>query len=197
MKYKWLTLILIVLLTTACSAAFAENTAGEGLAFEEEWAWENEAVNSFSGTMDLSGYIGQEIQLQIKASFEPDNDSDEYPLPKFTSVEGKRIAMLQQSDSVSFTPGDEDSEFNFIASLMMPEKGHFQKIQIQVTATDGEGNEIKHISSAVSVKGSGTSASGRVFYIPFNIRTVTIVLFAAAALVWIAALVRNRQLRKK
>jgi hypothetical protein len=47
--------------------------------------------------------------------------------------------------------------------------------------------------------GSGDNVvqRGNIFYIPFEIRTLAIIIAAFAALVWCAAIIRNRVLNRK
>ena len=52
-------------------------------------------------------------------------------------------------------------------------------------------------SPLLSAGGNNAVKRGNIFYIPFEIRTVAIYIFAAAAIVWCLAVVRNRVLNKK
>ena len=191
-----LTGIVIIIALTVCLAM----AAGEGGTTDtmscDAWDWENETVNSFGGEIDQAGWEGKEITLRLRAEFEPENESANERTPKFTTVNGKRKTMLEQSDSIVFTPEGDRKSVQFEASLQMPEKGHYQRIALELTASDPDGKELKRIPYEVTA--GGTSAQGgRVIYIPFEIRDVAIILAAAAALVWGLAILRNRILNRK
>ena len=196
MRFRTVLLIMLTALIMTCSIASGENAATDSISYDG-WDWDNESVNTFSGSIDLSQWSGKELTLEMKAVFEPDNQSASGTVPKFTHFNGSRLTMLEQRDNITCTPEEEQKAIEFTGSLQMPEKEHYQKITIELKATDAENKELKKISTVITKGGNSSSQTGRVFYIPFEIRTVAIIIAAAAALVWIAAIIRNRIINRK
>jgi hypothetical protein len=197
MKFRIIFLILLTVFILTCGIALGESSETDSIGYGE-WNWDNESVNEFSGSVDVSQWNGTELIFLMKAYFEPESESASEVNPKFTHFNGKRLPMLKQSNSFTFTPGDGQTAVAFEGSLQMPEKDHYQKITIDLTVTDPDGKELKKISAAVlSAGGNNAVKRGNIFYIPFEIRTVAIYIFAAAAIVWCLAVVRNRVLNKK
>lgn len=187
---------ILITMTCGCSIAAGETAAADSITYDG-WDWDNETVNAFTGSIDLSQWSGTEVTLELKAAFEPASESASEIVPKFTHFNGSRLTMLEQKDSFACTPEAGQAAIRFNGSLQMPEKDHYQKITIDLTAKDPAGKELKKISATVSKSGSGASQSGSIFYIPFEIRTVAIVIAAAAVLVWCLTIVRNRILNRK
>lgn len=70
-------------------------------------------------------------------------------------------------------------------------------ITFTFTLADGNGNALEAVSETI---GSGEAAADTTvgaFYIRTDIRLITCVTAGAAALVWAAALARNRRISKK
>ena len=196
MRFRTMLLIILTAFIMTCSIALGENAATDSISYDG-WDWDNEALNTFSGSIDLSQWSGRELTLEMKAVFEPESESASKTAPKFTQFNGSRLTMLEQRDNITCTPEAEQKAIDFTGSLQMPEKEHYQKITIELTAVDAENKELKKVSMVVAKGGNSSSQSGRVFYIPFEIRTAAIIIAAAAALVWIAAIIRNRIVNRK
>lgn len=192
MRFRAIPLLILVILIVSIGAAYGE----DGLACEE-WSWDNESVNVFTGSIDTSPWKDTELKFLLNAVFEPASEAAADTAPKFTHFNGKRLTMLQQSNTMAFTTGSDQDSIAFSGSLLMPEKDQFQKITITVTVSDPNGKELKKISLPVSRSGVASSQNSNVFFIPFEIRTVAIIVAAAAALVWSLAVVRNRVLNSR
>ena len=198
MRFRIIFLIMLTvfIMTCGCWMAMGESTETDSISYGE-WDWDNESVNVFNGSADVSQWSGTELTFVMKAAFEPESESASETNPKFTHFNGKRLPMLKQSNTFTFTPEDGQTTVAFEGSLQMPEKDHYKKITIDLTVTDPEGKELKKVSETVSTAGgSNTAKRGNIFYIPFEIRTVAIYIFAAAAIVWGLAILRNRMLNR-
>jgi len=196
MRFRNIFLIMLTVLFITCGTAMGENSETDNISYGE-WDWDNEALNAFTGSLDVSQWSGTELLFQMKAVFEPQSESASEINPKFTHFNGKRLPMLKQSNSYTYTT-ENDQTVGFEGSLQMPEKDHYQKISIDLTVTDSSGKELKKISAVVSTGGGASAVQrGNIFYIPFEIRTIAIIIAAFAALVWCAAIVRNRVLNRK
>ena len=196
MRFRTILLLVITVFILSCGTACCENAATDSIRYDE-WDWDNETVNAFTGSIDLSQWNGLELTLEMKATFEPESKAASEIEPKFTHFNGSRLTMLEQRDNITCTPEADQPAIEFSGSLRMPEKDHFQKITIELAAVDAEGKQLKKISATVSRGENNASQSGSIFYIPFEIRTVAIIIGAAAALIWLLAIVRNRVLNRK
>ena len=196
MTFKRIFLAALAVFIMISCVAIAEENAADSISYDE-WDWDNESVNVFSGTIDLSRWSGTELTLEMKAEFEPESESASEILPKFTHINGSRLTMLEQRDNFTCIPEGDQTTVMFTGSLRMPEKDHFQKIVIYLSAVDAESKELKKLSVTVTRGGGSSSQTGNIFYIPFEIRTAAIIIAAAAALVWFAAIIRNRILNRK
>ena len=196
MRFRIILLLATALFILVCGTACCENAATDSIICDE-WDWDNESVNTFKGSIDLSQWNGLELTLEMKAAFEPESEAAAEIQPKFTHFNGSRLTMLEQRDNITCTPEEGQTAIGFSGSLRMPEKDHFRKITIELEAVDAEGKQLKKISATVSRGGNNASQSGNIFYIPFEIRTVAIIIAAAAALIWLLAIVRNRILNRK
>ena len=196
MRFRKIFLIILMSLIVTCGIALGESNATDSISYGE-WDWDNESVNTFSGSVDVSQWNGNEITLLMKADFEPESESASEINPKFTHFNGKRLPMLKQSNTITYTPEAGQKTVSFEGSLQMPEKDHFQKIKIELTVTDPYGKELKKNSATLSTGGDNMTQRGNIFYIPFEIRTIAIIIAAIAALVWCLAIIRNRILNSK
>lgn len=178
-----------------CLIPAAAEEGAEGIV-TEDWLWNPENVNTFTGTVLLSEYAGKDLTMRLSVETDPAYELTDQTLPVFTIVNGSRVRMFMQSDSYAFTPDGENPVFSFTGSIRMPEDIHVQRMKITVKALDPDGQELKSVSATVSLFGGGSGSSSGAFFIPFNIRTIALILAAAAVLVWTAALIRNRILKQ-
>ena len=197
MRIGKILLALLSVFLLICGIASAENTGSTDSITYDEWDWDNESVNTFTGSLDLSQWRGTEVTLEMKAAFEPNSEAASEIIPKFTHINGSRLTMLEQRDNFTWTPETDQAVISFSGSLQMPEKDHYQKITIDLKAVDPEDKVLKKTSVTISKGGSGSSQTGSIFYIPFEIRTAAIIIAAAAAVVWCLAVFRNRVLNRK
>ena len=182
--------IMAILFSFFCCCAMGESKAADAIQ-TGEWLWDPTNVNTFTGGLDLSGFSGQELTIRLSADFDPPA-SEDAGIPVFTIVNGSRVRIVMQSDTTQFTPQEDQTDFIFTGSLKMPQNDRVQKVTLTLTATDGNGKEVRSISTAVSLyDGTGAQTSGAI-RVPADIRKITLILTGAAALVWIVALIRNR-----
>lgn len=195
MRFRLILLIIMTVVALTCSIASCENAATDFISYDE-WDWDNESVNTFTGSIDLSRWSGLELTLEMKAAFEPESTSAYDTVPKFTHFNGRRLTMLEQRDNITCIPSADQETVSFTGSVQMPEKDHFKKISIDLAVVDAEDKELKKISVSVTRDGAGSTQKGSIFYIPFEIRTAAIIIGAAAVLVWFIAISRNRILNR-
>ena len=163
----------------------------------EEWSWSRGTYNTFSGQIDLSDCPSGEVTIRMFTDLSYDEDSEQDSKPVFTSVNGKRIVMTKQSDTVLFSTDSDHPMLEFSASFRMPEKVHVSSVSFIFRVTDKEGNEWKTFSEKIESTGNGTDKTDSSFYIPVDINMITLVLGMTAALIWSIVLIRNRRREKK
>ena len=174
----------IILLFIA--AAYGENvpvtvSAGEG------WAWDPGANNIFDGEIDLGKYSGQELTVSMISDLPYSNDAESDGRPVFTSVNGKRITMLKQSDSVRCTPTEDNPFMRFSARFTLPEEKRVYRIVLQFKVKDEEGNEVSTFNAEISAGKNGLTGP---FYIPADISMISVIICIIAAAVWTAVILR-------
>lgn len=196
MRFRKVLLVMIAMINLICSIGLGEELKTDSISFDE-WDWDNESVNVFNGSIDLSRWNGTELTLEMKAAFEPESVYASETVPKFTHFNGSRLTMLEQKDNITCTPETDKTPVTFAGSLQMPEKDHFRKITIDLAATDAEGKELKKISVTITRNAGAASQTGNILYIPFEIRTIAIFIAAGAAIIWCIAVIRNRILNRK
>ena len=187
-----LTTVIIFLVCSLCVSLAEE--ADVAITAGEEWSWDPGANNIFDGKINLKDYIGQELIIHISSDLPYQNEEGKNNSPVFMIVNGKRITVMKQTDSVRWIPSEDDPVMKFTARLTMPDEKHVYRIMFQFIVNNEEGNEIAVFNSEIKAGEDGTAGP---FYIPADIGMITSVIFAAAAAVWIAALLANRCFRKK
>ena len=194
MKIRYLLFFLIVCLVFPLTALGEDELHDQMIS--EDWTWEAETVNVIRGDLDLSEFEGQELTLRIQAAYQPEPDETDTHPPVFVIVNGSRITILNQRDTAQFTPDAEHPDFRFDGSLRMPGGVRLRNVTLTLTASDGNGKELKRCSAEFSLGGDSQGDGPGVFYISFDLRSTTIILAAAALLVWGIAIIRNRMLNK-
>ena len=198
MKIKLsIVLIQLVIMLCICCSAVCSETAETVLIQDEEWSWSRGAYNTFSGQIDLQECISEELLITISADLPYDKATEYNSTPVFTSVNGKRIVMAKQSDTVQVVPDKDNPVMTFTASFRLPEKKRVNSVPIHLYVIDQNGKEKKSISARIDAVGTQSSGSGNPFYIPIDIGTVTLILSAAAATIWGLVLARNLMRRKQ
>ena len=174
----------IILIFTA--AAYGENvpvTVSAG----EEWTWDPGANNIFDGEIDLSRYTGQELTVSMISDLPYRDDTESDGRPVFTSVNGKRITMLKQSDNVRCTPTEDNPVMRFSARFTLPEEKRVYRIIFQFKVTDEEGKEVSTFNAEISAGKDGLTGP---FYIPADISMISVIICLIAAAVWTAVILR-------
>ena len=186
MKFKRnLIIAVFLLLIGSLSTAFADSGQDAVIIPDDEWSWSRGAYNTFSGQIDLSDRSGETLTITISADLPYDNDSEQQSMPVFTSVNGKRIVMTKQSDTVQIMPENGEGIISFTASFRLPEKKNVEKASFVFRIKDQNGQELKTISGLVEAAAEQRGKNQNPFYIPVSINTITIILTIAAVLVWI------------
>ena len=196
MKIKTLWIpVLLVLAICACTAAICEESGQAELVPSEEWSWSRGAYNTFSGQIDLKAYNGTEVTVTVRAEM-PYADTETDSMPVFTSVNGKRIVMTKQSDTVRFTPDADRPAMAFSVSFRLPEKQYVSSAPFVFTVSDASGNELCTIRGRIDSDEGGSGQAANPFHIPADIGLITAIIAGAAAGIWIIVIIRGI-LRKK
>ena len=196
MKIKTLWIPVLLVLAAFCrSAALCEESGQAALVPAEEWSWSRGAYNTFSGQIDLEAYNGTEVTVTVRAEM-PYADTEMDSMPVFTSVNGKRIVMTKQSDTVRFTPDADRPAMAFSVSFRLPEKQYVSSAPFVFTVSDAAGNELCTIRGRIDSDEDGSGQAGNPFHIPADIGLITAIIAGAAAGIWIIVIIRGI-LRKK
>ena len=197
MKIKTLWIPILLVLAAFCrSAALCEESGQAALVPAEEWSWSRGAYNTFSGQIDLAEYTGTELTVTIRAEL-PYTDAETESLPVFTSVNGKRIVMTKQSDTVRFTPDAERSAMAFSVSFRLPDRQYVSCAPFAFTVSDPDGNELCTIRGRIDSDKDGSGQSGNPFHFPADIGLITAIIAGAAAGTWIIVIIRGILRKKK
>ena len=94
MRFRNIFLIMLTVLFITFGIALGDNSETVNISYGE-WDWDNEALNAFTGSLDVSQWSGTELTFQMKAIFEPQSESASEINPKFTHFNGKRLPMLK------------------------------------------------------------------------------------------------------
>ena len=196
MKIKAYLVLTAALIFLCCTGtAHCENGAEVEIIPAEEWSWSRGAYNTFSGSINLSDCDG-ELTVCISTDLQYSTDSEQQSMPVFTSVNGKRIVMTKQTDTVHFTPEDDNREMSFSASFRLPEKQHVNAVRFTFSIADADGTELKKMMGRIESTDEGTGRTDKAFYISADIRMITLIIAVAAALIWSVVLIRSIRTRK-
>ena len=190
MKIKTLWIPVLMVLMICCTAALCEESGQASLLPGEEWSWARGAYNTFSGQIDLTAYTGTELTVTVHSELSY-TDAEQESLPVFTSVNGKRIVMTKQSDTVSYTPDADRSDMAFSVSFRLPDKQYVSSAPFVFTIRDESGNELCTVRGRIDSDEDGSGQSGSPFYIPADIGQITAVIAGAAAGIWIIVIIRG------
>lgn len=192
-----LVLILAIIMICRCMSALCEYSAGKEVIPGEEWSWSRGAYNTFSGQLDLEDCTGMEVSVQITTDLPYNEESEQQSMPVFTSVNGKRIVMTKQSDTVHFSPDSDNPAMNYTASFRLPEKQHVGSVCITFRIFDADGKDLKTLSGRIDSGEDGSGRNNNPFYIPADIHMITLIFSAAAVTVWAAVLIRAVRRKQK
>lgn len=175
-------LFLGMILCLIASFAFAEPAAAT--LSTDGWKWDAGTVNTFSGIADLSAHYGDELTVRVSAELRAGSGGTLSADPVFSNINGKRIGSSEQESEFRFTPSSDLPSLRFTGLLEMPENDTCTGVDLQVAILDAEGKELIRMTGSESRSIASSSGSSSVFRIPVDIRTVTVIAAAAAALVW-------------
>ena len=197
MKNKpYIILITVFMMLCCCTLASCEDESQMLLTPGEDWSWSRGAYNTFSGKVRMEGCTG-EITVCLSVELPYDAETDQQDTPVFTSVNGKRIVMAKQSDTVHITADADHPELEFSASVRLPDKKRISSVPVTIRISDDEGTEITSVTAMISSGSDVSEKKTDPFYIPVDIGLVTGILAGAAVLVWTAVLIRGLRKREK
>ena len=194
-RYSFLLILTAVAALCICPAVSEENP-GDWVAAGEGWSWDLGAYNTFEGELDISEFIGQDISVEMSADLSYDPETEQDSMPVFTIVNGKRIVMLKQTNTIRCTPDEENPILKYSGRIRLPEKEHVSKITFQHRLLNENGEELKTAACRIDDGDSAAKGSGNTFYIRFRTGTITLILGIAAAAVWCTAVIRFVRIRK-
>ena len=197
MKIKFCMILITAVALACCSISAIGETNEPVLIPDEDWSWSRGAYNTFTGQIDLSDCIGSEVTVQLSTSLPYNTGTEIQSMPVFTSVNGKRIVMTKQSDSIQIIPDGQNPTMFFSASFRLPEKQHVSTVTVFFHVSDMSGKEIKTVSGCIENHGNSTDNQNNPFYIPVDISVITIAASSAAAAVWIIVAARRIYRKKK
>lgn len=192
MKLKrYLIITVFLLLTAGMMSSLAESGPEALIIPDEEWSWSRGAYNTYTGQIDLSGCEAGELTVSVSTDLPYNNDTEQQSKPVFTSVNGKRIVMTKQSDTVHVSTENAGSIMTFSGSFRLPEKTHAEKFTFIFSIKDPDGREIKTLTCVVEDADEG-NGKNKPFYIPVSISLVTIILTISAAVIWTIVFIKSR-----
>ena len=197
MKWKrYLIITVILLLTLSLLNVLAESGQEAVVIPDEEWSWSRGSYNTFTGRIDLSGCDADELTVSVSTDLPYNHDTEQQSMPVFTSVNGKRIVMTKQSDTVHISRENADGLMAFSGSFRLPEKKNVEKISFVFSIKDQNGLEIKTVNCRVEASDEAKGNIIHPFYIPININLVTIILTISAIMIWAAVFIKNHNAKK-
>jgi len=184
-------LLLLFAVIALCCPAFSESTNSVYIEPGEEWCWDPGSDNTFEGEMNLSGYTGQAVSIIMYSDLTGEINNNE---AVFTSLNGKRITIMKQSNTLQCNP-DDSPVIQFSGRLKLPEKEHVKKVSLSFRIMSEDGRNLNTVSALIS-NDTENKVSQSAFYIPFQANTITVSLGAAAIIVWCIAVFLNYKNKK-
>lgn len=193
-RFCILTIIIVILLIPITSTG--EQSTGENIS-PVEWKWNPGSINTFSGALELSAYKGSKLNICLYTDLPADEVTGNENNIVFITVNGKRIPVLKQDNTVVFTPDEDNGSFSFIGQVVLPKKKRVHDVHFVLKITDEKGKELKTIQSSVNYLDTASAYTENTFYISFDIDKMTVILAVSAFVIWIAACFRNYYMMKK
>ena len=192
MRIKLYLFLLLSVIFIGCGIyALSENQAETEIIPGDEWSWSRGAYNSFTGQIDLSECTGRVLKIRISADLQYDPETEQESMPVFTSVNGKRIVMTKQNDTVQYNPENDGIVMEYSGSFRLPEKQHVSIVPFVIYVTDEDDKLLKTISGRIESTENGTESDHRQFYFSLDINRLTLILSIVAAMVWSGVLIRK------
>ncbi len=189
-----ITALLCCFLMLIVQTASAESQKELGIELQKtDWTWTAGEVATFAGTLhpahtDLNG---AKLELTIQASPETD-DSGKLV---FTSCNGKRIKVRNQSETCSLENVENSDSIPFECSWILPEGSMFQKVTITATCISESGENLFSYGMTCVNDSWFEQGDQKIFHIPADLDQLVLILCVACAVVWTAAIIRNILLR--
>ena len=195
MKYRIFIILVVLCAFLQPAACCSEQPDRNTITPDSSWTWNPGAINQFSGEYDLSEFQDTQLSIRIESDT-PEEDEAEKALV-FTTLNGKRIPVLKQGNTVQFTPDADNQLFRFTGQIKLPKKHRVHDVHLTLAFYDSNGNELKKTEALISSRDTAGDRSDGTFYISYDPGSITIILSAAAAMIWAIALCRSFIIRKK
>ena len=196
MKRRSFLFIITIMAAFVLSFAFSEDQSANLTSAGDEWTWEPGASNTFEGTIDLSDLIGQNVSVVISTDLKYDDAAEKDSFPVFTVINGKRITMKKQTDTIRCTPDESNPDVSFSGRLRLPEKQHVTKIVFRYRLLNENDQEIRTVYCTIGDTEEETGNNGNAFYITYDLLYITLFLSVSAVLIWSIVLIRYKKLQK-
>ncbi len=197
MKLKrFLIITVLLLLTGSLPTVLAESGPDAVVIPDEEWSWSRGAYNTFTGQIDLSGCDADELIVSVSTDLSYNNDTEQQSMPVFTSVNGKRIVMTKQSDTVHISSENANGIMDFSGSLRLPEKKHVETISFVFSINDQNGHEIKTATCRIEAADKTKGNNIQTFYISVSVNLITIILAISAVMIWTIVFIKRHNAKR-
>ena len=163
---------------------------------ELEWTWEPLNIATFEGNVSFTGQAPENVILKLSLSVLPD-ESDPGEVV-FQTVNEKKLTLRKQKPVYLFSPEGNDS-CHFIGSWKTPEEVFFTRIDISCRIYNEDESILLAESHLVFSRSSSDIAKindGKI-RLNYDFSTWTLYTAAAAAVIWILALIRIRLNKKR
>lgn len=198
MKQKTILILTLAVLLICCRIPVLGETQAETVMVpDEEWSWSRGAYNTFTGRIDLSDCTGRDLTIRISSDLQYESGEEEQNTPVFTSVNGKRIVMTKQSDTVQISAESVSACMEYSCSVRLPEKQHVNSVTFLIHVAGEDGNVLKTLSGRIESAENGADQTNSPFYFSLDISRITLILSVTAALVWMLAAARKLWQKKK
>ncbi len=195
MRYFTAILLCIMLVCGCMGPACAEDKPGIGLQ-QDEWTWTAGEVATFKGTVPAAGLDPEDTSLCISVKTVP--EQDEPGKCVFTSLNGKRIKIRNQSATVSLTGTAGLDEISFEGSWFIPEDGQFKQVTLTlVVMKTSTGETLDSVSLSCENGEWYEGGSGQPFRLPVDLNQLCWILGAACIVLWGTAILRSVLIRRK
>ena len=189
----------LLLCVTAFLLSFCCVSAEQGTVVtlrENDWTWQGSSTAGFDGTVTFETQPADKILMKLSFSASP--EATEQGEVLFYEINENKLTIRKQKPEYTYTFGDEKT-ISFTGNWKTPESVYFTRVNIklQVFSEDGntlygEGNlSVSRDASEISNPDDGK------FRLNLDLSSWTIWIFAGAAAVWLAAILRVIVNRKK
>ncbi len=176
---------------TCCACA-----EGKNVLEQDEWTWTSGEVATFKGVVDTTGLDLSDTSLCISVRTVPEQEDPGRCV--FTSLNGKRIKIRNQSDTISLSDTEASDEIAFGGSWFLPEEGQVKQVTLTVSLMKtSTGETLKALELACKNEAWYDAGSGQPYHLPIDLNQLCWILGGACILLWGAAILRSLLIRRR